>query len=84
MKIILYVKTGCPWCRDVRALLQSKNEPFEERNVTENQEFFDEMVKKSGQTMTPTLDIDGEILADSDAEQVSAYLVKKGLEEFRE
>lgn len=79
MNIILYVKTGCPWCREVRELLQSKQMPFEERKVSEHPEFFDEMFKKSGQTMTPTLDIDGEILADSDAEQVSAYFKKKGI-----
>ena len=31
---------------------------------------------------TPTLDIDGEILADSDAEQVATYLQKKGTPGF--
>lgn len=80
MHIILYVKTGCPWCSGVRDLLVSKHIPFEERNVTENKDFFDEMIKKSGQTLTPTLDIDGEILADSDAGQVTDFLRGKGIE----
>ena len=37
------------------------------------------MVEKSGQTKAPTLDIDGEILADSDKEQVTVYLKGKGI-----
>ncbi len=72
--IIVYVKTGCPWCIGVTSLLKEKGVVFEERNVTQNKAFMDEMVQKSGQTKAPTLDIDGHILADSDKEQVAAYL----------
>lgn len=79
MKIVLYVKTGCPWCKGVIDLLKENNVPYEERNVTTNPTFYDEMVSKSGQTKAPTLDIDGEILADSDKEQVTAYLKEKGV-----
>ncbi|MBI3458947.1 glutathione S-transferase N-terminal domain-containing protein [Candidatus Azambacteria bacterium] len=74
MKIIIYIKTGCPWCLGVTSLLRDHNIIFEERNVLENKEFFDEMIKKSGQNLTPTLDIDGTILADSDKEAVAKYL----------
>ena len=76
MKIILYTKNGCPWCRGVLDLFKEENIYFEEREVTGNKEYFDEMVKKSGQTKAPTLDIDGFILADSDREQVVEYLKK--------
>lgn len=72
--IIVYVKTGCSWCIGVTSLLKEKGVVFEERNVTQNKAFMDEMVQKSGQTKAPTLDIDGHILADSDKEQVAAYL----------
>lgn len=72
--IILYVKTGCPWCIGVTNLLKEKGVKYEERNVTQNKVFMDEMVQKSGQSKAPTLDIDGHILADSDKEQVAAYL----------
>lgn len=82
MKIIVYIKTGCPWCLDVTELLQEKKVEFEERNVTENKDFFEEMMRKSSQTKAPTLDIDGEILADSDAKQVAAYLKEKGVAGF--
>lgn len=82
MIIILYTKSGCPWCIEVVELLRKKNIPFEERNVTANAKFFKEMVEKSGQTLAPTLDIDGEILKDSDVGQVAEYMRKKAIPGF--
>lgn len=77
-KIIVYTKTGCPWCIGVTDFLKESNIDFEERNVTENEEYFVEMQAKSGQSKAPTLDIDGEILADSDKDAVKEYLSKLG------
>ena len=75
----MYTKTGCPWCDGVRDLLNEKGIKFEEREVLSNTKYYQELVEKSGQTLTPTLDIDGEIIADSDKDEVSEYLKKKGL-----
>jgi monothiol glutaredoxin len=82
MHIIIYTKTGCPWCEGALALLREKNVPFEEREVRGNKEYFDEMVAKSGQSKAPTLDIDGFILADTDRDQIAAYLKEKGVAGF--
>ncbi len=82
MSLILYTKEGCPWCIEVIALLKEKGVAFEERECRNSKTNFDELVAKSGQTLTPTLDIDGEILADSDAAAVSEYFKKKGTPGF--
>ncbi len=82
MNIIVYVKTGCPWCIGLTDLLKEKNISFEERNVTSNPEFFKEMQEKSGQTLAPTLDIDGEIIPDSSAEEITEYFKSKGVKGF--
>ncbi|MEK7149354.1 MAG: glutaredoxin [Patescibacteria group bacterium] len=82
MNIILYTKTGCPWCAGVLKLFREKNVLFEEREVLGNPEYFKELVQKSGQTKTPTLDIDGHIIADSDADAVSAYLHEQNVSGF--
>ena len=79
MKIIVYTKTNCGWCAEVLDLFLENNIQFEERNVLENREFMKEMVEKSGQTFAPTLDIDGEILADAGADEVDVYLKEKGV-----
>jgi glutaredoxin len=82
MNIIIYTKKGCPWCRDVLGLFAEKGVQYEEREVRGNKAYHDELVTKSGQDLTPTLDIGGEILADSDREQVTVYLKSKGYPGF--
>ena len=82
MNIILYTKTGCPWCKGVLELFAEKSVKFEEREVRGNDIYFKELVAKSGQSKTPTMDLDGEITADSDREQIAAVLREKGYPGF--
>lgn len=82
MNIIFYSKTGCPWCNEVRDLLVEKGVEFEERDVIKNPDFYSELLNKSGQDKAPTLDIDGDIIPDTDAQEVSEYLKKKGVPGF--
>jgi len=77
--LIIYTKTGCPWCRDALAFLRDNNLEFEEREVLGNSTFFDELKSKSGQTKTPTLDLDGGILADTDSPAIEIWLKGKGI-----
>ena len=82
MNIILYTKTGCPWCKGVLDLFKEKGVKFEEREVRGNEAYFKELVAKSGQSKTPTMDLDGEITADSDREAIAATLKAKGYAGF--
>ena len=82
VNITIYTKTGCPWCADALLLLREKSVSFTEKECRSKQENFDELVKKSGQTLTPTLDIDGEILADTDAPAIATFLKSKGVDGF--
>lgn len=76
-KIIIYTKTGCPWCRDALALLKERGLPYKERDGIAQPKYFDEMVKLSGQTKAPTVVFpDGHMLADTDAGAIVAYLEK--------
>ncbi|MBI2483996.1 glutaredoxin family protein [Candidatus Uhrbacteria bacterium] len=82
MNIIMYTKSGCPWCNEVRDLLRERNVDFVERECRGNKTYFEELVQKSGQTLTPTLDIDGEIVADTDAASVERLFKEKGVSGF--
>lgn len=77
MNIIFYTKRGCPWCDEAREFLNHKGLPYEEREVLANKAFFDELVEKSGQSKTPTFDVDGEIVSDSSAKEFEEYLNQK-------
>lgn len=77
--VVLYTKTGCPWCRDALAFLRDKKVAFEEREVLANPVFFEELKTKSGQNKTPTLDVDGEILPDTDAQAIEKFLKQQDI-----
>ncbi len=79
MSLIIYTKTGCPWCKEALEMLRKNDVSYEERQVLGNDAFYKELVEKSGQNKTPTIDLDGAILADSDAEAIKKFLQEKGV-----
>ncbi|MBU6390420.1 glutathione S-transferase N-terminal domain-containing protein [Patescibacteria group bacterium] len=79
MTLIIYTKTGCPWCREALEFLRKRDVEFEEREVLGNPQFFLELQKKSGQTKTPTIDLGGAILADTDAAAIEIFLKENGI-----
>ena len=79
MSLIIYTKTGCPWCTEALIFLQTNNVQFEEREVRSNPEFMKELEQKSGQNKTPTLNLDGEILADVGVYEIEPFLKEKGM-----
>ncbi len=76
--LIIYTKKGCPWCVGALNFLKEKGLKFEEREVLSSKEFYEELVLKSGQSKAPTVDLNGEILADTDSEALEIFLKNKG------
>jgi glutaredoxin len=79
MKIVIYRKSGCPWSAAVMGFLDELNIPYQIKNVTTNPAYLKEVEAVSGQSKSPTLDIDGEILADASVEEVARCLEKRGI-----
>jgi glutaredoxin len=75
----IYVKTGCPWCREALDFLKQHKIPVQEINVTTSRDAFDEMVALSGQSKAPTLDWHGEILADFGVDELRPFLKQRGV-----
>ena len=78
-RIIAWMKPSCGWSNGVRAVLRKYDLPYEDRDVINSAENYQEMVTKSGQPLQPTLEIDGHILADVSGEEVEAWLIKNGV-----
>ncbi len=76
--ITAYLKPHCGWSRGIRAVLAKYGLEFEDKDIINYPENYEEMVRKSGQPMQPTLDIDGQILADISGDELEAYLVRSG------
>ena len=77
---ILYIKTGCPWCIEVVDYLDRKNIEVETRIVSNDRAAMQEMVDLSGQSKAPTLDWQGEVLADFGVDELIPFLKKLGIQ----
>ena len=77
-KIIAWLKPSCGWSNGVRAVLRKYDLPFDDRDVINNAEYYQEMVTRSGQPLQPTLEIDGQILPDVSGEEVEGWLIQNG------
>ncbi len=71
--IRLFVKPYCGWCQEAQEWLDERKLRYETLDVTANRAAFDEMRRLSGQTLAPVIDVDGEILADFDTDQLAAF-----------
>ena len=78
-KIIAYLKPTCGWSQGVRAVMSKYDLPFEDRDIINNPVQREEMIEKSGQMLSPCVEIDGEMLADISGEEVEAYMLSKGI-----
>ena len=79
MKIIAYLKPTCGWSMGVRAIMKKHGLEFEDRDIINNADQYAEMVEKSGQPLSPCVEIDGHMLADVSGDEVEAYMLKEGL-----
>ena len=79
MKIIAYMKSFCGWSRGVRAVFDKYGLEYENRDIAENPEYRAEMIEKSGQKLSPSVEIDGVMLANISGEQLEDYLLTKKL-----
>jgi monothiol glutaredoxin len=78
-KVIAYLKPTCGWSQGVRAILRKYDLPFEDRNIVNDPAQRREMIEKSGQTLSPVVEINGHVLADVSGDEVEAYLLSQGL-----
>ncbi len=78
-QIVAYLKPVCGWSNGVRAVFRKHGLPFEDKDIINDRTVYSEMVRKSGQPLSPCVEIDGEMLADVSGPEVEEYLVTKGL-----
>ena len=78
-QITAYLKTPCGWSAGVRAVLAKYNLPYTEKDIIQNPAFRWEMETKSGQPLSPCVEVNGEMLADVSGEEVEHYLIEHNL-----
>ena len=78
-KITAYLKTSCGWSAGVRAVLAKYNLPYTEKDIIQNPAFRWEMESKSGQPLSPCVEINDQMLADISGDEVEKYLIDNKL-----
>jgi len=78
-KIIAYLKPSCGWSQGVRAIMRKYDLPFEDRDIINDPMQRQEMIERSGQMLSPCVEVNGHMLADVSGEEVEAYMLSNGL-----
>src|SRR5687767_8651488 len=78
-KIVAYLKPHCGWSQGVRAIMRKYDLPFEDRDIINDPVQRQEMIEKSGQMLSPCVEVNGRMLADVSGEEVEAYLLANNL-----
>ena len=79
LKVIAYLKPSCGWSQGVRAIMRKYDLPFEDRDIINDPAQRAEMIEKSGQMLSPCVEINGRMLPDISGDEVEAFLLANNL-----
>jgi len=79
INITTYLKTFCGWSEGVRAIMRKYDLTFEEKDIIKNPAFRWEMEQKSGQPLSPCVEINGTMLADVSGDEVEQWMLENGI-----
>ncbi len=74
MNVTIYSTSTCTWCKKTKEWFKEHDVKYAEVNITEHPEKAEEVVKLSGQTGVPVIDVDGEIIIGFDEDALKKAL----------
>jgi monothiol glutaredoxin len=78
-QITAWLKTHCGWSNGVRAVLKKYDLPYSEKDIIQNPAFRWEMEQKSGQPLSPCVEVNDQMLPDISGEELERYLLEHQL-----
>ena len=78
-KIIAYLKPVCGWSNGVRAIFKKYDLPYEDRDIINDPAQRAEMVERSGQMLSPCVEINGHMLPDISGDEVEAWMLANNI-----
>ncbi|HOC56512.1 MAG TPA: glutaredoxin family protein [Verrucomicrobiota bacterium] len=75
-RIRLFVKPYCGWCHKAERWLDERQVNYERIDVTADEADWHEMIRISGQDLSPVLEVDGQVLADFGPDQLAEFWQK--------
>ncbi|MEO0453366.1 MAG: glutaredoxin [Verrucomicrobiota bacterium] len=74
--IVAYLKPWCGWSNGVRAIMDKYSLEYEDRDIINDPVQRMEMIQKSGQELSPCVEINGHMLPDVSGEEVEAWMIE--------
>lgn len=78
----LFIKPYCGWCSQAMDWLDGKRIRYEVLDVIRDREAYAAMVRLSGQTLAPVIEVDGRVLADFGSRELAAFWTRLGSSEL--
>ena len=72
-RVRLFIKPYCGWCHEAMEWLDARSVKYQTLDVISDAKARKEMLQLSGQTLAPVIDVDGEVLADFDTDQLEVF-----------
>lgn len=73
-RVVVYVSPTCSWCTRVKSHLRKHRIQFREIDVSVDPNAANELVRRSGQTGVPQVDIDGNLVVGFDRPKINRLL----------
>ena len=80
LKITAYLKPSCGWSRGIRAVLDKYGLKYEDKDIINYPENYQEMVQKTGQPNQPCVEVGETMLADISGDELEAWFVENGFQ----
>lgn len=78
MEIKVYTSLYCTWCKQLKEWLKKNKLSFQELDISENDNYRDEVIEKSGQMAVPMVEVDGKIIVGFDEKALAEATGKAG------
>ena len=78
-KITAYLKTHCGWSEGIRAIFRKYDLAYEEKDIIKNPAFRWEMEQRSGQPLSPCVEVNGHMLPDISGDEVEQWMLSQNL-----
>ena len=62
MAVTIYTTPSCGYCKVAKEFFRTRRVSYTEHNVASDKRKAEEMVRKSGQTAVPVIDVNGKII----------------------
>ncbi|MBS3169122.1 NrdH-redoxin [Candidatus Woesearchaeota archaeon] len=77
MEVAIYTTPTCPWSTQAKQWLRRHRVSFIEKDLEDSEDARDEILQKTSQFCTPTIDVDGQILIGFDEEKLAELTKRK-------